>query len=56
MEIVIGRFIGDKFVLNGSNINVQMYTENRKTLRVGRITPEDYPEYVYITRIYQIIT
>ena len=56
MEIVIGRFMGDEFVLSGKYINVQMYTDNRKSLEVGRITPDDYPEYVYITKIYQIIT
>ena len=56
MEIVIGRFMGDEFVLSGRYIDVQMYTENRRELQVGRITPDDYPEYVYITKIYQIIT
>ena len=55
-EIVIGRFIGDEFVLSGKYIKVQMYTDNRRVLNVGQITPDDYPEYVYITKIYQIIT
>ncbi|MDE6604780.1 MAG: hypothetical protein K2K85_02020 [Clostridia bacterium] len=56
MEIVIGRFLGDTFSLRGRYIDVFMYTENRKDLRVGQINPSDYPEYVYITKIYQILT